>query len=153
MDTRQKQIVERFLRKSVVTNAEAIEFFKSTKLANVFIDVIFDNIRYTHKNLPYLVSNQLQNTDTPTLYRSLRNNLIFPVLRKYSFYSPTMILELVKRICSYVDRYYGNHNTNTQPSCIIHDLQNIVFSQRTKYADILEDLELHRLEQEVWLDS
>jgi hypothetical protein len=146
MNSRQKQIIDCFFQKIKVSNKDAIEFFKNTKLANAFVNVLFDNIRYTHKNLPYFVSNQLQKDDVPTLYRSLRNNLVLPVLRKYNYYSPTMMIELVKKICSYVETYYGNNTS--------YDISGLFdITDKLKYADIIEDLELYKLEQKVWSET
>jgi hypothetical protein len=148
MNPGQKQLIEQLLQKAPVTNTDIIEFFKTTKLANAFVDVLFDNILYKQKNLPYFVSSQLQKDDVPTLYRSLRNNLILPVLRKYQYYSPTMIIELVKKICNYVATYYGHPDSYS-----IDDLFKITHAQKVKYADIIDDLELYKLEQSVWSES
>lgn len=145
MDKKQKLIIERYLQRSDVSSDDAIEFFKNTKLAMSFVDVLFDNIKYSHKNLPYFVSTQLQHTDTPTLYRSLRNNLVLPVLKKYQYYSPTILFELISRICKYVDDYYGTKNAYN-----IDNLVDIVQTQKIKYSDIFEDIELWKLEQSVW---
>lgn len=145
MNVGQKLLIDKFLQRVEVQHDEAIEFFKNTKLAISFVDVLFDNIRFTHKNLPYFVSTQLPNTDTPTLYRSLRNNLVIPVFKKYQYYSPTMMFELVNRICMYVASYYGNQNAFS-----MKNLEGLVQAQRIKYSDILQDIELRETEQRVW---
>jgi hypothetical protein len=145
MNKKQKLLVDRFLQRSDVKYDEAVDFFKNTKLAMSFVEVLFDNIKYTHKNLPYFVSTQIPHNDTPTLYRSIRNNLIIPVLKKYQYYSPTIIFELVTRICKYVDIYYGNQNAYSMDNLI-----DIVQAQKIRYSDILEDIELWKLEQSVW---